>query len=233
MGSLSLKSEHAKHRASHLYLARHGETEWNRVGRWQGHTDIPLSDVGRQQAHILSQRIARLGIGVVFASDLSRAVETAALVARARNLPMPAVDARLRERGFGCFEGLTRDECAERFPEAWALYQKDRQVMPPGAEASGAVIHRMMSALSDIAERLDAHGDGDFQREGHAALVVSHGGALRLFAHAVTGHMPAPLANGALLRVVYESGVFSSIDLLEDRPEESTNDDARPPLPSS
>ena len=117
-----------------VFLARHGETEWNRAGRWQGKTDIPLSDAGRVQARALAACLLGRGIGAVHASDLQRATETAQIVAELLGIAALNVDARLRERGFGCFEGSTREECAERHPEAWARYLANWRSTPPGGE---------------------------------------------------------------------------------------------------
>src|SRR4051794_38035389 len=150
-----------------LYLARHGETEWNRIGRWQGATDIPLSEVGRAQARLLAGRLRARGIGRVHASHLSRALKTAQIVAAGLELPAPVVDARLRERGYGAFEGLTREECAERFPEVWERYLADRRALPPGAEPQASVVDRITAALTEIAT-----GDAPAPF-GSAVLVVS------------------------------------------------------------
>ena len=134
-----------------LYLARHGETEWNRIGRWQGATDIPLSDVGRAQARLLAERLRDRRIARVHASQLSRALETAQIIAAHLGAPAPTADPRLRERGYGAFEGLTREECAERFPEVWEQYLADRRAVPPGAEPQAEVTERMTGAMTEIA----------------------------------------------------------------------------------
>jgi broad specificity phosphatase PhoE len=185
-----------------VYLARHGETEWNRVGRWQGKTDIPLSDVGRAQAHDLKERLRARGIVQVHSSDLGRARETAEIVAEVLGVPPVREDARLRERGFGCFEGLTRAECEHQHPEAWARYQADRRSTPPDAEPQPEVVARMVAALTDIAAGVP---------DGGAALAVSHGGAIRSFVHAVTGQTPPPLDNGALFVARFDGGAFVSV----------------------
>jgi broad specificity phosphatase PhoE len=186
-----------------LFVARHGETEWNRVGRWQGNTDIPLSEVGRAQARALGERLRGLGIAQVHASHLGRARETAEIVAKLLSVSAFAVDERLRERGFGCFEGLTRAECAERYPAAWQRYLADRRSTPPDAEPQPAVEARVVAALTDIA-RIPV-------RAGEATLVVSHGGAIRTFIHAVTGAAPPPLENGARWVARYDVDRFVSV----------------------
>jgi broad specificity phosphatase PhoE len=187
-----------------IFLARHGETEWNRVGRWQGKTDIPLSDVGRAQAEALRDRMRSRRIVRVYASDLGRARETAEIVAAPLRLTPVTLDERLRERGFGCFEGLTRAECEVRHPEAWARYLADRRSTPPDAEPQPEVVARMMAALTDIAAATP---------HGGTVLAVSHGGAIRSFVHAVTGVTPPPLDNGALFRARYEDNRFVAADL--------------------
>jgi len=185
-----------------IFLARHGETEWNRIGRWQGRTDIPLSEVGRAQARTLAGRLSDRGVSEIFSSDLSRARETAEIVAETLGVSRVSLDPRLRERGFGCFEGLTRDECAERHAEAWARYLADRRATPTDAEPQEQVVERMLGALTAISE--SAVGTGN-------VLVVSHGAAIRSFVHTITGTAPAPMANAALFLVDYGGGRFSSI----------------------
>ena len=177
----------------HIFLARHGETEWNRIGRWQGVTDIPLSDVGRAQARALGERLRAAGIRHVHASHLTRASETAEIVAAVLGLTEPLrVDSRLRERGYGCFEGLTREECAARYPEVWERYAQDRRIVPPDAEPQAEIIARVTAAMQDVAGGLGEDG---------AALVVSHGGTIRSFVHAVLGVTLPPLGNGAVVRL--------------------------------
>jgi probable phosphoglycerate mutase len=190
-----------------VLLARHGETEWNLAGRWQGGTDVRLSDAGRAQARALGEKLRGLAPAPVriHASDLDRAVETATIVAEVLGLPAPRREPRLRERGFGCFEGLTREECAVQYPEAWARYLADRRSTPPGAEAQELIVERVLAAMHEIA--VAAAGAG-------AHLVVSHGGAIRAFARAALGVTLPPVANGAVFRIGYAGGAFRSIDEL-------------------
>lgn len=185
-----------------IFLARHGETEWNRVGRWQGNTDIPLSDVGRAQARQLAERLRSRGITEIFTSDLSRARETAEIVAELLGVTHLRSDPRLRERGFGCFEGLTREECEERHAEVWARYLADRRTVPTGAEPQDQVVARVVAALTSVATSVDLGGH---------VLVVSHGAAIRSFVHTVTGVAPPPLANTAVFSVSYGADGFTSV----------------------
>jgi broad specificity phosphatase PhoE len=178
-----------------LLLARHGETEWNLAGRWQGHTDIALSATGRGQAAALAERLGNLGVPVarIRSSDLARARETAEIVARRLGVGDLVIDARLRERAFGVFEGLTRRECEDRYPDVWASYERDRKLIPPGGEPHADVVARLRAAVADALE--PAPGDG------HAVLLVGHGGSLRLFLADRYGRPFPPIGNAALLRI--------------------------------
>jgi broad specificity phosphatase PhoE len=102
-----------------LYLVRHGETDWNREGRWQGHYDRSLSAAGRAQATAAARRLGREGISQIHASDLKRAAETAHIIGEACAVQV-CVDRALREVDVGDWAGLTHAEAKERFPEGFA-----------------------------------------------------------------------------------------------------------------
>ena len=89
-----------------IYLVRHGETEWNRLGRAQGRTDIPINDEGRRQAALLGQRLADTPFAAAYASDSVRASETATIILQGRPVPLHATP-ELREVSLGRWEGLT------------------------------------------------------------------------------------------------------------------------------
>ena len=186
-----------------LYLARHGETSWNRDGRWQGHTDVALNEAGRDQARVLAEAVRGRSIERVWASDLSRARETAEIIAAALGVGPIHVDAGLRERGFGCFEGLTREECEARFPELWSRYRSNLREAPPGGELHTEVVPRMQAALRRAVAALGPDG---------AALLISHGAAIRLVVGSITGEVPQPLGNGALFRIETDAGNFGMVE---------------------
>jgi broad specificity phosphatase PhoE len=181
-----------------LYLARHGETPWNRENRWQGHTDIALNDVGRGQARALGELLRGQRIARIHSSDLQRARETAEIAGAVLGLSDVVVDPALRERSFGIFEGLTREECALRHPEHWASYRSDARCAPPGAESQEALAQRMSDAIQRV---VDVRGVPGPDAE-TAVLVVSHGGSIRALLALATGTMPPPLGNVAVFRVV-------------------------------
>jgi probable phosphoglycerate mutase len=192
-----------------VYIARHGETDWNAAGRWQGHTDIPLNDNGRAQAKGLAGRLWGAGIVAVVTSDLVRARETGQIVALELGVPLAYADAALRERSFGVFEGLTREECETLHAGAWQAWL-DHKRPPEGAEEHEALTSRIVEAIGRVATDV-AQDDGP-------ALVVTHGGALRAIVTATTGKAPPPLRNAALWRVVWKGGLVAAKELEE--PEE-------------
>jgi probable phosphoglycerate mutase len=184
-----------------VYLARHGETDWNAQARWQGHTDIPLNENGRAQARALAAVLRHVGLAGVVASDLVRAHETARIVAEELGLLVTYVDPALRERAFGVFEGLTRDECEARQREAWSAWLAERRV-PPGGEPHDSLTARVVAAIGRVAESV--------ARDGAPALVVTHGGAMRAAVASVTGVLPAPMKNGALWRIAWDGGLAAA-----------------------
>jgi len=183
-----------------LLIARHGETEWNAIGRLQGHTDVPLNDRGRNQASELAVTLEVAGIACVITSDLSRARETGAIIAARLGLAPPRVIPELRERRFGVFEGLTRDECMTQFPDAWAAWHA-RTGVPEGGEPIADAIARMHVAL-----------DALMSEGGEPALVISHGGLMRLWLGEVIGDAIPPLPNGATYIVEHDGVRFIARD---------------------
>ena len=193
-----------------LYLVRHGETEWNRQRRIQGTTDIPLNETGREQARRTGRLLARRQWNAVVASPLSRALETASIIAAELGLPEPSTDDRLVERNYGEAEGLDFDELQARFPE-------DTPV--PGREKRSKVAARALEALMDIAR---AHPDD-------AVVVVSHGGLIRSVLRRVDPEGDhGRITNGSVHSFRYEDGALSLIAFDDPIEEESvTGDDLR------
>jgi probable phosphoglycerate mutase len=180
-----------------IYLSRHGETDWNAEGRWQGHTDKPLNETGRRQARELAETLRTASLAGVVTSDLLRARETAEIVASVLGLAVDYIDPDLRERTIGVFEGLTRDECERLHPEAWTAWI-ERRVPPPGAEPHQPLAERVTQAIGRAAERI-AGGLAP-------VLLVTHGGAMRAaLAHA--GHTAPPIKNTGVYRLEWHGRV--------------------------
>jgi len=156
---------------SRLYVVRHGETDFNRDGRYQGTIDVSLNDAGRAQAERAAERIAALGIEQIFSSPLLRARETAEVIAARVQLPVQFIGA-LAERGLGRFEGQTKAEIAERFPGIWDG-SPTRQMFeaPPEAESLVDLTIRVHGVYRDLYARFS----------GRPIVLVCHGGVARTF----------------------------------------------------
>lgn len=154
-----------------LWLVRHGETAGQSSIRFHGSNDVPLSDQGREQIVALRQVLAELRPAAVVHSPLSRAVESARILARELQWPAASLraDDRLREISFGHCEGMTEAEIAAAFPEFWAARQRGPVDAFPGGESRRAFATRVHQG---IAEAVAAHGAGDL-------VVVAHRGTVR------------------------------------------------------
>ena len=145
-------------------LWRHGQTTWNAEHRYQGQADIPLDDTGMAQAEQAARRLATLRPDALFSSDLARAQQTAAPLAKLTGLPV-TLDKDLRERYGGDWEGLSDAVIRERYPTERATWN------PPNGEPNPVIAERVAGALTRIADTLD---------EGQLAIAVGHGAALRI-----------------------------------------------------
>jgi len=152
-----------------ILVLRHGQSEWNSIRRWQGTADSPLTELGRQQARATAGLLAalRLQFPAIWTSDLRRASETAALIARTLGLGSPTFDARLREAHAGEWEGLTPEEIELRWPGWLEAHHR-----PASFEPYSAVVARASDALTDIAARA-------CDLVPASALVVAHSGVVR------------------------------------------------------
>lgn len=161
-----------------LILIRHGETDWNVEGRWQGQSDVPLNQNGLAQARRLADALADRQIDAIYTSDLQRTRETARLLSEHKRLPIQ-VDPRLREVNQGQWEGLTIQQIKERYlPELEARRRDQYNVPAPGGENGMQVQQRAMAAIRDI---LGRHPEGTI-------AVVSHGYTLAVLRIHFSGH---------------------------------------------
>jgi glucosyl-3-phosphoglycerate phosphatase len=184
-----------------LVLWRHGRTEWNAAGRFQGQLDPPLDAQGRSQAlRVAPELAAELPAGqtVVVSSDLSRAAETAASLTAVLGVPL-RVDPRLREHGMGSWEGLTRDEVADRYPDQYADWVAGRPVRGRGGEDAADVANRALAALAELPPH-------------PVAVVVTHGGTAGRLMERLLELGPqhrrvfGPLANCAWTELAHQGG---------------------------
>lgn len=158
-----------------IFLARHGESDWNVEKRFQGHSDRPLTERGRKQAHALADLVASEKIDAVYTSPLSRARETAEIVAARAGLE-PVALPELREVDTGNWSGLSRADVEARFPEGFTRWRSGGSGWEDG-ETYEEMGERVIGALRTIAED---HPDG-------RVLVISHGGPIRAIHAAAEG----------------------------------------------
>jgi alpha-ribazole phosphatase len=153
---------------SKLLLVRHGETEWNQTGRYQGHSDISLSDTGHRQADALKKRLSNESIEAVYSSDLKRAVQTAQIIMSAHNTELTTCE-ELRELNFGKFEGLTFEEIKkDRIQHNWWTANHLDEKIP-----NGESIRDLTNRVSQLVGRLDRQANEEI------ILIIGHGGSLR------------------------------------------------------
>lgn len=158
-----------------ILLIRHGQTEYNANGRWQGHLDVPLNETGKAQAEALARRVAHWPVSALYSSDLKRAAMTAAPLAEVWGV-VPIFDAAWRERHVGVFEGRTREELQAAYPDVWANMRKGVLDIP-GGEDRFTLQNRAVAAYEQV---VAAHPH-------EMAAIVSHGGTLNALVSAVLG----------------------------------------------
>jgi probable phosphoglycerate mutase len=193
--------------ATRVLAVRHGETAWNVATRVQGQLDIALNDTGRWQASRLAAALVDEALAAVYASDLARAAETARTIADAARLPMQ-LDAGLRERGFGIFEGHTFEQIEQRWPEQSLRWRKRDPDF--GADGGGETLRGFYARVIDAATRLAARHPGD------SIALVAHGGVLDcLYRAAARISLQAPrtwqLGNASVNRLLYTPQGFTIV----------------------
>ena len=183
-----------------LLVFRHGETDWNAEERFQGHIDIPLNSRGKEQARNLIPLLNTHSVEAILSSDLSRAFETASLIADELKVPV-FKDSRLRESHLGDAQGLTRREIEARFGaevvERWrSPHLSDADVSYPGGETGTAVYSRVSEALIHFMESFH------YSRFG----VATHGGVIRRLMQNILppGSPQVPIPNGVLYSLEFD-----------------------------
>ena len=166
-----------------IVLIRHGETEWNLTGRWQGHADSPLSNRGISQAEALGQRMMKERVDFVYVSDLERAQHTARLVGGPSNWTYELMP-ELRERDIGVLEGLTTEEMLVQQPEVYRSFCNDgSNYQPPQGESFSQFSERCYSAIENLA----------LMHPGKKVVAVTHGGVLgAIFRNVLKIELDAP-----------------------------------------
>jgi glucosyl-3-phosphoglycerate phosphatase len=205
-------------------LLRHGRTEWNATGKFQGQMDSPLDGIGRAQAAAAAVAVAPMRPDAIVSSDLSRAADTAAVVSAECGVPV-TMDECLREIYLGSWQGLTRSEARERFPEEYAAWQSGSDARRGDGETYAEVGERAAACIADWLDRLGP---------GSLLLAVTHGGTARATIGTLLDMPPdpwwrlAPLGNcrWSLLGDIGRGWRLEEHNA-GSPPEEETGDDAR------
>lgn len=187
-----------------VFLVRHGETEWNLVGKMQGHSDSPLTAVGIAQADALADGMKNQKFSALYSSDLVRAYETARRIATKNHLTI-ITDNRLRERNLGIFQGLDKQGIAVQFPDEYQQYITDgANYVVPNGESGQQFFDRCVICLTELAQK----------HPGERILVVTHGGVLaNLFKSTVGLSVASPrrfaVLNTSINVFAYHNGMWT------------------------
>nr|XP_027077489.1 phosphoglycerate mutase-like protein 4 [Coffea arabica]XP_027078174.1 phosphoglycerate mutase-like protein 4 [Coffea arabica] len=164
-----------------IVVIRHGETEWNADGRIQGHLDVELNDVGREQATAVAERVSKeFKVSAVYSSDLKRAFETAQIIASSCGGLQVLEDPDLRERHLGDLQGLVVREAAKSSSKAYRAFVSKRrdEEIPGGGESLDQLYQRCTSSLQRIANK----------HIGERVVAVTHGGVIRALHRRASSH---------------------------------------------
>lgn len=195
-----------------IFAFRHGQTDWNKEGRIQGHLDVPLNEEGKAEAKRLARAFRRVPIGLILSSDLSRAVHTSEIaLAHAKNEgwhpEVPILrDERLREVHLGALQGLTHTEIHEKFGAELSgklgkRILSDEELRDLGSESADALLHRIMGALEETTACKEF-----LTSETQALGLSTHGGVLRRLLYWAGGieQLKFPIPNAVFFRFQYD-----------------------------
>ena len=194
-----------------IIIIRHGETEWNKTGRFQGHSDVPLSAEGRAQAEALGRNLAVDHVDAIYASDLTRAMETAAPLAARFGLPVIS-DPQLRELNFGAWEGRNFNDVNAENPNAMKNFYTDpEQADIPESEPFPEFQRRIAGRVREIVA----------QERGKRIVIVSHGASIRilladLLSMPIRSIWHLSQLNTAVNKIRFEDHGFAVVTLMND-----------------
>lgn len=189
-----------------VILLRHGQTEWNKLHKYQGHTDIELNDFGRQQAKKVAAYLRdHEKVEAIYCSDLSRGRETAEIIGAELQLKVKC-DPRWREICFGYWEGMTFNEVYEQYPREFDdWYKNTLQLKVPGGESFAELLERALPALTEMS----VHHQG-------TVVVVSHGGLIKMLVnhlHGGNGLWDTYLEPGSMTYLEWQGGEFAVVKI--------------------
>jgi probable phosphoglycerate mutase len=151
-----------------IYAVRHGETEWNKIGKQQGHLNSNLTESGKLQARAMGDGLLKIKFDACYSSDLGRAIETSEIISNFIKIDF-ITDSRLRERNLGTLQGLTKSEFKDKYPDEWMKFNRnDPEYELPEGESIRQRYERAINCIEDIA----------LKNDNKTILLVTHGGIL-------------------------------------------------------
>lgn len=202
-----------------LIIIRHGETEWNQTGRFQGHSDVPLSEKGRAQAEALAQNLIIDHVDAIYASDLIRAMDTAAPLARRFGVDI-IPDTALRELNFGTWEGRNFSDINAECPDGMKHFYSDpEKANIPNGEPFPVFQKRVAGRVSEIVRA----------QQGKRVVIVSHGASIRILladilAMPIRSIWHVSQLNTAVNKIRFEDDGFAIVTLMNDTSHLRTED---------
>lgn len=194
-----------------VFLIRHGETEWNKLGKFQGCTDIELADEGIKQAQYVANKFAD-DFDLIYTSPLKRAMTTAEIISKNKQTE-PIVLNGIREIGFGEWEGLTVKEIANNFPDEFKIWRNDKLEAPlcGGDLSIRNASDRAKLAITDVVS----------ENKGKKLLIVAHGGIIKaaligIFNWDMTMYHKISLGNTSISQITFDNNLNPSIVTIND-----------------
>ncbi len=185
-GQPTENEEPSQQHVQRLWLVRHGATAWNLEGRFMGHHDVPLSPLGRTQAHWVGRRLRLEHVTAIYSSDLQRAHETATIIAQQCSLQQSVtVSSAWREISFGDWEGLTYAQIADQYKSHLDFFSDPINHPPPGGESFSHLLQRVQTAFTQLVQDV-ANVEVDPANRGDIVLVC-HAGTIRALLCSLTG----------------------------------------------
>ncbi len=182
-----------------IYLVRHGQTDWNLQGLWQGFQGPGLNDTGREQSELAASALRETGASVLYSSDLPRAMETAEIIGQKLGGLQYRCHTGLRERGLGPLAGKKTSEILEEYPNLEFSHGILGTNNIPGAEEWDSYVQRCVDCFNELASA----SEGDM-------ILVTHGGVILVIAQYITGSWDTGIVkNGAVLKISEENGKFT------------------------
>lgn len=162
-----------------IYAVRHGETEWNKLEKQQGHLNSNLTELGRLQAEAIGDGLQKINFDKFYTSDLGRAIETSEIISHFIKMDF-ITDSRLREQNLGTLQGLTKKEFKDTYPDDWRSFtNNDPDYVVPGGESIKQRYERAINCIEDLA----------LQNMNKTILIVTHGGIVMSIIHKAL-HIP-------------------------------------------